>query len=92
VTANGRRLALVSGAVREVPQWTADCWHTNYKGAPTDGTAWAEKNCARRVIRGGSWNNLPVFVRSASRSGSVTDGGEYDYSSLSGFRIVRDLP
>ncbi|HUN98703.1 MAG TPA: formylglycine-generating enzyme family protein [Bradyrhizobium sp.] len=73
-------------------QWTADCWHINYKGAPTDGSAWVEKNCTRRVIRGGSWDNLPVFVRSASRSGSVTDGGEYDYSSLTGFRVARDLP
>jgi len=73
-------------------QWTADCWHLNYKGAPTDGSAWTERNCGRHVIRGGSWNNLPVFVRSAARSGSVTDGGEYDYSSLTGFRVVRDLP
>ncbi len=73
-------------------QWTADCWHLTYKGAPRDGSAWTEKTCARHVIRGGSWNNLPVFVRSASRSGSVTDGGEYDYSSLTGFRVARDLP
>jgi formylglycine-generating enzyme required for sulfatase activity len=78
--------------VRRAWQWTADCWHINYKGAPTDGSAWVEKNCTRRVIRGGSWDNLPVFVRSASRSGSVTDGGEYDYSSLTGFRVARDLP
>jgi len=73
-------------------QWTADCWHINYKKAPTDGSAWIDKNCSRHVIRGGSWNNLPVFVRSASRSGSVTDGGEYDYSSLTGFRVARNLP
>lgn len=73
-------------------QWTADCWHPNYKGAPTDGSAWPEKNCTRHVIRGGSWDNLPVFARSASRSGSVADGGEFDYSSLTGFRVVRDLP
>jgi formylglycine-generating enzyme required for sulfatase activity len=73
-------------------QWTADCWHLNYKDAPKDGSAWTEKTCARHVIRGGSWNNLPVFVRAASRSGSVTDGGEYDYSSLTGFRVARDLP
>jgi formylglycine-generating enzyme required for sulfatase activity len=73
-------------------QWTADCWHVNYKGAPTDGSVWVGKDCARHVIRGGSWDNLPVFVRSASRSGSVTDGGEYDYSSLTGFRVTRDLP
>jgi formylglycine-generating enzyme required for sulfatase activity len=80
------------GTLGNAWQWTADCWHINYKGAPIDGSAWAEKNCARHVIRGGSWDNLPVFVRSASRSGSVTDGGEYDYSSLTGFRVARDLP
>jgi formylglycine-generating enzyme required for sulfatase activity len=44
------------------------------------------------VIRGGSWDNLPVFVRSAARSSSTADGGEYDYSSLAGFRVARDLP
>ena len=21
-------------------EWVADCWHNNYKGAPTDGSAW----------------------------------------------------
>jgi formylglycine-generating enzyme required for sulfatase activity len=73
-------------------QWTLDCWHQNYTGAPHDGRAWTEKNCPKHVIRGGSWNNVPVFVRSASRSGSVANGGEYDYSSLTGFRVVRDLP
>jgi formylglycine-generating enzyme required for sulfatase activity len=73
-------------------QWTADCWHLNYKGAPRDGRPWEEKHCTKHVIRGGSWSNLPVFVRSAARSGSVADGGEYDYSSLTGFRVARDLP
>jgi formylglycine-generating enzyme required for sulfatase activity len=80
------------GVLGNAWQWTADCWHPNYRGAPTDGSPWTEKHCIRRVVRGGSWNNLPVFVRAASRSGSVTDGGEYDYSSLTGFRVARDLP
>lgn len=73
-------------------QWTLDCWHPNYKGAPGDGGAWTEKSCPRHVIRGGSWNNIPAFVRSASRSGSTADNGQYDYSSLTGFRVARDLP
>jgi len=73
-------------------QWTADCWHPNYLHAPNNGSAWTEKNCGKHVIRGGSWDNLPVFVRSASRSASTADGGEYDYSSLTGFRVARDLP
>lgn len=73
-------------------QWTADCWHKSYVGAPADGRAWADKACAKHVIRGGSWDNVPIFIRSAARSGSAPDGGEYDYSSLSGFRVARDLP
>ncbi len=73
-------------------QWTADCWHPNYLGAPRDGSAWVEEGCDKHVIRGGSWSNLPNFVRSAARSGSGRNSGEYDYSSLTGFRVARDLP
>jgi len=73
-------------------QWTQDCWHPNYKDAPRDGRPWTEKSCPRHVVRGGSWNNVPAFVRSASRSGSTADNGKYDYSSLTGFRVARDLP
>ena len=71
-------------------QWTADCWHPSYIGAPRDGSAWSEENCAGFVIRGGSWANLPVFVRSAARTESDPD--EYDHSSLTGLRAARDLP
>jgi formylglycine-generating enzyme required for sulfatase activity len=80
------------GVLGNAWQWTADCWHANYLHAPDDGSAWTENNCTRRVIRGGSWNNLPVLIRSASRSFSTADGGDFDYSSLTGFRVARDLP
>lgn len=80
------------GMLGNVWQWTADCWHDSYVGAPQDGSAWISKTCDKHVIRGGSWDNVPVFVRSAARSGSAADGGEYDYSSLAGFRVARDLP
>jgi len=73
-------------------QWTLDCWHPNYAGAPREAHAWTEPGCSRHVIRGGSWNNVPAFVRSASRSSSAHNSGVYDYSSLSGFRVARDLP
>jgi formylglycine-generating enzyme required for sulfatase activity/class 3 adenylate cyclase len=28
-----------------VNQWVEDCWHKNYGGAPTDGSAWVEGDC-----------------------------------------------
>jgi formylglycine-generating enzyme required for sulfatase activity len=73
-------------------QWTEDCWHPNYIHAPANGSAWMEPGCTKHVLRGGSWDNLPIFVRAASRSGGAANGGEYDYSSLASFRIARDLP
>ncbi len=76
--------------------WTADCWHPSYVGAPTDGSAWMSKDhggdCSKHVIRGGAWNNVPIFVRAAARNGAADDGSDYDYSSLAGFRVARDLP
>jgi formylglycine-generating enzyme required for sulfatase activity len=72
--------------------WTEDCWHPSYVDAPTDGSAWMGGDCTKHVIRGGAWNNVPIFVRSASRNGAADNGSEYDYSSLAGFRVARDLP
>jgi len=72
-------------------QWTADCWNESYAGAPTDGGAWLLGDCAKRVLRGGSWSNLPVFVRSATRSKADVSGADYDYSSYAGFRVARSV-
>jgi formylglycine-generating enzyme required for sulfatase activity len=73
-------------------QWTADCWHKSYVGAPSDGRAWLGDDCAKHVLRGGSWDNVPIFVRSAARTAGNATAGEYDYSSLAGFRVARTLP
>ncbi len=79
------------GVLGNAWQWTADCWHKSYVGAPTDGRAWTGDDCAKHVLRGGSFDNVPIFIRSAAR----TAGGgtrDYDYSSLAGFRVARTLP
>jgi len=73
-------------------QWVEDCWNDSYVGAPTDGSAWHAGDCQKRVMRGGSWSNLPVLVRSASRSRADVDGKDFDYSSYAGFRLARSLP
>ncbi len=67
-------------------EWVRDCWHDNYQGAPTDGNAWEESGCARRVVRGGGWNNSPRGVRSAYRGRDTPDGA----SDSLGFRLARD--
>jgi formylglycine-generating enzyme required for sulfatase activity len=42
-----------------VYEWVEDCWHANYDGAPGDGSARTEPDCADHVVRGGSWNFAP---------------------------------
>lgn len=80
------------GMLGNVWQWTEDCWHKSYAGAPATARPWMEKSCSRHVLRGGSWDNVPVFVRSAARVGGTEDAVDFDYSTLAGFRVARDLP
>ena len=48
-------------------EWCADDWHDNYKGAPTDGSAWLSGNDNRSPLRGGSCRKQPKDCSSASR-------------------------
>ena len=55
-----------------VAEWTQDCWNADHAGAPSDGSARTTGDCALRTVRGGSWEDGPVGVRSAYRVGSPT--------------------
>ena len=69
-------------------EWVEDCWHDNYYGAPTDGRAWTTAcNGNYRVLRGGSWINVPTGLRSAIRD-RLTPGIR-DY--VIGLRLARTL-
>ncbi len=68
-------------------QWTEDCWNANYIGAPIDGSARTDGNCAERELRGGSWFSSPDFVRADYRNHFPAD---YRTSSV-GIRLVRDI-
>lgn len=70
-----------------VSEWVEDCWHDNYQRAPTDGSAWVNPGCNRRVIRGGSWASSPDQARSAFR---LTASPTTTNARL-GFRVARDL-
>ena len=56
-----------------VDQWVEDCWHKNYQGAPSDGSAWLGGDCTSHVIRSGSWKNDASYVRPASRDSYDTN-------------------
>jgi formylglycine-generating enzyme required for sulfatase activity len=68
-------------------QWTADCWSDNYRGAPSDGSARFAGDCNFRALRGGSWDDISVHLRSANRHGERPD----DRRSGFGFRVARTL-
>jgi formylglycine-generating enzyme required for sulfatase activity len=68
-------------------QWVEDCFHDDYQGAPDDGSAWVAADCRRRVIRGGSWRNIPRALRSAYR-GWLTIVSR---NNSVGFRVGRTL-
>jgi len=56
-----------------VDQWVEDCWHKNYHGAPADGSAWVESECASHVIRSGSWKNDARYARPSNRDSYDTN-------------------
>jgi formylglycine-generating enzyme required for sulfatase activity/class 3 adenylate cyclase len=67
-----------------IDQWVEDCWHRNYQGAPTDGSAWVENACTSNVIRSGSWRNDSSYARASNR-------GSYDTNvryPTHGFRVA----
>jgi len=75
--------------VGNVFEWTADCWHPDFDGAPTDGSAWMADgggDCAHRTPRGGSWVSGPNWTRAAAQSKDPLDYRSF----LLGFRLVAD--
>ena len=81
--ANDFGLHDVAGNVQE---WTADCYHGSYRGAPVDGSAWQIPECEMRVVRGGAYSSPLDSLRSAKRS-------QYEQDTRLdniGFRVVRE--
>ena len=68
-------------------EFTQDCWHEDYVGAPTDGSAWTTGCTENRVLRGASGYLDPADLRSAIRFGYYPDHRGRD----TGFRLARDL-
>jgi formylglycine-generating enzyme required for sulfatase activity len=77
-----------------VPEWTQDCYHATYSGAPTDGKAWttscaadSDGSTAYYVARGGSATSSALDIRVSRRLGAKFDG----YGTIQmGFRCASD--
>jgi formylglycine-generating enzyme required for sulfatase activity len=65
-------------------EWVSDCWTPgfNYKTKPS------ERDCRKRVVRGGSWSSQPVLSALAPKGFEA----ETRASRTIGFRISRSLP
>jgi formylglycine-generating enzyme required for sulfatase activity len=76
--------------VGNVWNWVKDCYHSNYEGAPTNGSGWTTA-CLddRRVVRGASWFSTPGEgdLRSAFRNGNSSAIGDFSL----GLRVGRTL-
>lgn len=70
-----------------VMEWVEDCWHDSYYRAPENGSAWVNKGCEKRVIRGGHWGSaLPEYHSSHRKQAetALTD-------PRLGFRVAKTL-
>jgi formylglycine-generating enzyme required for sulfatase activity len=70
-----------------VSEWTEDCYEPNYKNTPIDGSSQQTSNCTSHVLRGGSWDDGPSWLRSSSRGGTHADARQ----DTIGFRVARTL-
>ena len=70
--------ALTENAV----EWTEDCWHPHFRGAPEDSSAWRNGACRENVVRMGELmlNNAPVENRGGMRKQTS--------HNLLGFRVA----
>ncbi len=69
-----------------VAEWVHDCWHPNYKGAPTDESSWEGGDCTQRVVRGGAFISPEQSLRTAARD-KYKSNSSYEHI---GIRVARD--
>jgi formylglycine-generating enzyme required for sulfatase activity len=68
-------------------EWCQDNWKSHYYGSHSNGSPWMGGDAIYGVVRGGSWNDTPFWVRSAAR---IKVYSSTKVGSL-GFRIARTL-
>jgi formylglycine-generating enzyme required for sulfatase activity len=68
-------------------EWVQDWFHSDYTGAPTDGSAWEVPTRTSRVIRGGGLGHAAVALRAVNREPNGPSA-QFDYLS---FRCAKDV-
>ena len=68
-------------------EWVHDCYHRDYKNAPTDGSVWEGGDCKVRIVRGGAYQSPASSMRVENREKFPSSRGQYNV----GFRLARDL-
>ena len=69
-------------------EWCEDWFHSNYDGAPTDGSAWlTQAELQEHVSRGGSFSTRNLaFLRCAARGAETPENRDFE----TGFRVVAE--
>jgi formylglycine-generating enzyme required for sulfatase activity len=67
-------------------EWVEDKWHNNYNEAPTNGSAWTIGGSSHRVLRGGSWKQGAMELRTAFRDYFTPTSRAFN----NGFRLAQD--
>jgi len=70
-----------------VAEWVADCWTESYGDSSNDAGMRAAGACKQRIVRGGSFESGPRYIRPASRFPYDPDL-RYD---ANGLRVLREL-
>ncbi|WP_189418150.1 formylglycine-generating enzyme family protein [Cellvibrio zantedeschiae] len=78
--------------VGNASQWVADCYHSNYQGAPQTSAAWTDANCTTPFARGGTRltganSQRPAFRPTANDVNAIAKQGYFDR----GFRLALDI-
>lgn len=67
-----------------VEEWVQDCRNDDHLGAPANGAARTDGDCARRILRGGSWASSPAAIRATAREWDNTA----TRTTSTGFRLA----
>jgi len=70
-----------------VSEWVEDSWCDTYNDTPDDGSPFIDSQQSARVVRGGSWTDVPRSLRSSSRN-RLKAASRNDQT---GFRVARVL-